>query len=111
MNIIVYSRKKSQESKKAMRFFKERNLKFQEFDLNERELGKRELERFIQATPDKNDLIDENHKVYKKKLKFLEFDPVEEIMSDQTLLKVPIIRLDQKIFIGFDQKVLKEYIS
>ena len=111
LNIILYSRKKSQESKKAQRFFKERNLKIQEFDLNERELGRRELDKFIQAVTSKNDLIDKNNKSYKKKLAYLDFDPIEEILNDQSLLKAPIIRVDQKIFIGFDPKVIKDYLS
>lgn len=111
MNIILYSRKKSQESKKAQRFFKERNLKVQEFDLNERELGRRELDKFVQAASSKNDLIDENNKTYKNKLAYLDFDPVDEILNDQSLLKSPIVRIGQKIFIGFDAKIIKDYLS
>ena len=43
MNIQIFGTKKSQDTKKAERYFKERGIKFQAVDLKEKGISKGEL--------------------------------------------------------------------
>ena len=43
MNIQIFGTKKCNETKKAQRYFKERNIKFQFIDMSEKEISKGEF--------------------------------------------------------------------
>lgn len=49
MNIQIFGTKKCNETKKAQRFFKERGIKFQFIDMNEKEISKGELRSVCQV--------------------------------------------------------------
>ena len=49
MNIQIFGTKKSADTRKAERFFKERGIKFQFVDLNEKGLSKGELRSVVRA--------------------------------------------------------------
>ena len=49
MNIQIYGTKKSSDTRKAERFFKERGIKFQSIDLKEKGLSKGEFNAVMQA--------------------------------------------------------------
>ena len=63
MNIQIFGTKKCFDTKKAERFFKERNIKFQFIDLNEKPMSKGEFNSIINSVKI-NDLI--NTKANKK---------------------------------------------
>lgn len=44
MNIQIFGKNKCFDTKKAQRYFKERNIKFQFINLDEKEMGKKEFE-------------------------------------------------------------------
>lgn len=47
MNIQIFGRNKGFDTKKAQRFFKERNIKFQFINLDEKEMSKKEFESVV----------------------------------------------------------------
>lgn len=49
MNIQIFGTKKSFDTKKAQRYFKERRIPFQFIDLREKEMSKGELRSVLQA--------------------------------------------------------------
>ena len=49
MNIQIFGTKKSSDTRKAERFFKERGIKFQSIDLKEKGLSKGEFNSVMQA--------------------------------------------------------------
>ena len=49
MNIQIFGTKKSADTRKAERFFKERGIKFQSIDLKEKRLSKGEFQSVMQA--------------------------------------------------------------
>ena len=49
MNIQIFGTKKSSDTRKAERFFKERGIKFQFVDLKEKGLSKGEFQSVLQA--------------------------------------------------------------
>lgn len=62
MNIQIFGTKKCNDTKKAQRFFKERGIKFQFIDMNEKELSKGEFRSVCQAVGGVNAMINENCK-------------------------------------------------
>ena len=59
MNIQIFGIKKSADTRKAERFFKERGIKFQYVDLQEKELSKGEFASVKQAVGGIDAMIDE----------------------------------------------------
>ncbi len=111
MNIQIIGTKKCSDTKKAQRFFKERSVKFHFLDLNEKPLSKGELTK-ITAKIGKDNIIDTESKEYKKKgLAWMDFDPVEEVLENNQLLKTPVIRNGNEVTVGYDQKVWALWIK
>ena len=61
MNIQIFGTKKSFDSKKAERFFKERGIKYQFVDMKEKGLSKGEFNSVCQAVGGYEKLIDQKH--------------------------------------------------
>lgn len=99
MNIIIYGTKKCQETKKAERYFSERKIPFQKRDIAEVPLTEGELSNVTRGkSPD--EYLDTGSKRYiTRGLAFMEYNPLEEILSDPLLLSTPVIRLDNKYYI------------
>ncbi|MFA8342918.1 MAG: arsenate reductase family protein [Rhodothermaceae bacterium] len=111
MNIQIFGTKKSSDSKKAERFFKERGIKFQYRDLSEKGVSKGELEN-IKRCFDVDDLIDKEGKQYKKRnLAYIMHDVEEELLSDGLLFKMPIVRNGNKSTIGYEPDEWKKWIE
>ena len=58
MNIQIFGTKKSFDTKKAQRYFKERRIKFQFIDLREKEMSKGELQSVMRAAGGIDAVID-----------------------------------------------------
>lgn len=111
MNIQIFGTKKSSDSKKAERFFKERNIKFHYRDLTEKGISKGELEN-IKRVFSVEELIDKKNKQFKKKkLAYMVFDIEEELLEDPLLFKTPIVRNGIKVTLGYEPDLWKEWIK
>ena len=111
MNIQIIGTKKCKETRKAVRFFKERGIKTHQVDLNERPLSPGELEKIMQKIPGE-ELIDTGSQSYRKRgMAYMEFDYREEFTEDPDLLKTPIIRNGNEICLGVDVNVFKAWIK
>ena len=62
MNIQIFGTKKSSDTRKAERFFKERGIRFQSVDMKEKGLSKGEFQSVMQAVGGLEAMIDENCK-------------------------------------------------
>lgn len=62
MNIQIFGTKKSVDTRKAERFFKERGIKFQAIDLMQKGFSKGELTSILQAVGGMENLLDEKTK-------------------------------------------------
>lgn len=100
MNIQIFGRKKSSLTKIAERFFSERRIKFHSVGLDEKPMSRGELESVISATGDALQLIDKESKLYKSKFAYLQFDAKEELLENQEMLKLPIVRNGRKVTVG-----------
>jgi len=108
--IQIFGTKKCKDSAKAVRFFKERNIKFHFVDLAEKGISKGELQNISKIIP-LPDLIDTNSKEYERlNLKYMKFDIEEELLAHPLLIKTPIVRSGKKISCGSDPQNWKEIV-
>lgn len=111
MGIQIFGTKKCQETRKAERFFKERNISFQFIDLAEKGMSKGELES-VKATVKLENLIDRNGKEFQKRnLKFMAFDIAEELLKNPLLFATPVVRDGRKATVGYQPEVWKAWLD
>jgi Spx/MgsR family transcriptional regulator len=111
MNIQIIGVKSCSETRKAERFFKERNVPFHFRDLNEKNLAKGELDNIILAYS-ADDLIDREGNQYKKRnMQYMKFDITEELLNDSLLLKTPIVRNGRNVTIGYQPDTWSKWIK
>lgn len=111
MNIQIFGTRKCFDTKKAERYFKERKIKYQFIDLNQKGLSKRELES-VKASVGLNNLINIKAKEYNA----LNMDKIrsssvkEEILLDNPkLYKTPIVRNGKQATLGYEPEVWKSW--
>ncbi len=112
MNIQIFGTKKSFDSKKAERYFKERGIKYQFIDMKEKGMSKGELNSVKQAVGGFDALIDENCKD-KDLLALLKYisdeDKEEKVLDNPQVIKVPVVRNGKKATIGYCPDVWKDW--
>ncbi len=111
MNIQIFGVKKCFDTQKAERYFKERKIKYQLIDLNEKGLSKGELES-VKASVLLKDLINKDVKEYKTlNLEFIRNDSVREelLLKNPKLYKTPIVRNGRKATVGYQPDIWKEW--
>lgn len=111
MNIQIFGTKKCFDTKKAERYFKERNIKYQFIDLNEKSLSKGELQS-VKASINLNDLIDTEAKEYKTlNLDHIRSADIREelLLKNPKLYKTPIVRNGKKASVGYRPDVWKDW--
>lgn len=110
MNIQIFGTPKSRDTKKALRFFKERGIKPQFVDLTQREIAKGELSRFISKFG-LNSLI--NLKEYQKEgldnYRFSDEEVTMKIIDNPKIMIQPLIRADKKLEIEWDEKTWRDW--
>ena len=112
MNIQIFGTKKSFDSKKAERYFKERGIKYQFIDMKEKGLSKGEFNAVCQAVGGYEKLIDPDcrDKDLLALIRYIaEEDRAEKILENQKILKVPIVRNGKQAAIGYEPDVCKEW--
>lgn len=103
MNIQIFGKNKSFDTKKAERYFKERGIKFQKIDLLQKGLSAREYESVCKAVGGWEKLVDENSKAYEKHyMKYLsDSDKEEKLFENPELFKAPIVRNGKFATVGY----------
>jgi arsenate reductase-like glutaredoxin family protein len=112
MNIQIFGTKKSKDSQKAERFFKERGIKFQYVDMKMKGLSKGEFESVLKAVGGLEAMIDRNCK--DKDLLALityiaEEDRAEKVLENQSVLLLPIVRNGKQATVGYQPEVWKKW--
>ena len=110
MNIQIFGTKKSFDTKKAQRYFKERRVKFQFVDLKEKGLSKGELESVARATGGIDALIDPSAKDAGTValVQYLGADQkFDKVLENQQILHEPIVRNGRQATVGYQPDVWK----
>ncbi len=106
--IQIFGTKKCKDSSKAVRFFKERNIKIHFVDLADKGISKGELQNISRSIP-LSELIDTESKEYEKlNFKYMKFVIEDELLAHPLLIKTPIIRSGKKASCGFKPDVWAE---
>ena len=112
MNIQIFGTKKCQDTRKAERFFKERNIKYQFIDMKEKDMSKGEFNSVKQSVGGIDCMIIENSKD-KDLLVLIKYlsdnDKEEKVFENQSLIKTPVVRNGKKATIGYCPDVWKEW--
>ena len=108
----IFGTKKSKDSQKAERFFKERGIKFQYVDMKMKGLSKGEFESVLKAVGGLEAMIDRNCK--DKDLLALvtyiaEEDRAEKVLENQSVLLLPIVRNGKQATVGYQPEVWKKW--
>lgn len=112
MNIQIFGLNKCFDTKKAQRYFKERNIKFQFIDLSQKSLSKGELNSVLANVNSLEDLINEKSKNFEKSfIKYVagQEAKIEKLLEDGTLFKTPIVRNGKQSTVGYCPEVWKEW--
>lgn len=104
MNIQIFGKNKCFDCKKAQRYFKERNIKFQFIEVDKFGMSNGEYQNVKQAVGGFKNLVDEKSKDYEKSfIAYLAFDEEKEakLMENPKLFKTPIVRNGKKATVGY----------
>ena len=111
MNIQIYGASKCFDTKKAERYFKERNIKYQYIDLFKYGLSKGEFES-VKASVGLNNLINSNAKDYQKlNLQHIRGSSVREeiVIKNPKLFNTPIIRNGKQATVGYKPEIWEDW--
>lgn len=112
MNIQIFGTKKSFDTKKAQRYFKERRIKVQFIDLKEKEMSKGELQSVMRAVGGIDAVIDPNAKdrdTVALITYLAESQKFDKLLENQQILREPIVRNGQKATVGYCPDVWKTW--
>lgn len=111
MNVQIFGTQKSQATKKALRFFKERGVKPQFVDLSAKKTAPGELGRFVQKVG-LSGLIDKGGKAYEASgLEYQRLSDealLQRLLDTPALLRQPLVRSGNTLGVGWDEALWKE---
>ena len=110
MNIQIFGKAKCFDTKKAERYFKERNIKTQSIDLPKYGISKGELTSVVAALKGIEPLIDsKNPDAALVTYLAREEDKLIKLMETPKLLKTPIVRNGRLATIGYCPEIWKNW--
>lgn len=102
MALQIFGTHKCPDTRKAERYFKERDIPYHFVDLADKGISPGELAALRKAIGVEA-LMDSSSKRYKDRgLAYMDFDVEEEILADPLLLRTPVVRNGQKAVAGYD---------
>lgn len=106
MNIQIFGTSKCFDSKKAMRYFKERGIKYQWIDMKEKGLSKGEYTKVKQAVGGLDAMLNPKCKD-QDTLALIKYiaddDKDEKVLENQQVLKTPIVRNGALATVGYSR--------
>lgn len=112
MNIQIFGKTKCFDTKKAERYFKERNIKYQFVDLDKFGMSNGEYNNIKRAVGSLDELIDESSKEYEKCfVKYLASDEAKEekLLENQGMFRTPIVRNGRNVTVGYKPEIWKTW--
>lgn len=112
MNIQIFGRTKCFDTKKAQRYFKERNVKFQFVDLKEKAMSRGEFNSVEQAVGGYSHMVDRECKdtdVLTLISYLSEEERKEKVFDNQQILKTPVVRNGRKATVGYAPEIWKNW--
>lgn len=114
MEVQIFGTKSCNETKKALRFFKERRIRTHFMDLKERAASAGELRRFAQKFGAEV-LLDREGKRFRERGLHVAHLPESRILplleEDPMLLATPLVRSGNYLTAGWDEAKWKEWVA
>ena len=114
MAIQIFGTKKSSDARKAERWFKERRVKAQYIDMNEKGISRGELRSVAQAVGGLDALIDEGcrDRDALAMVKYIAPAQREEALLERPqVLRLPIVRNGKKAAVGYCPEVYAQWLK
>lgn len=109
MNIQIFGKSKCFDTKKAERYFKERQIKFQAVDLLRYGMSQKELTSVARAVG-LEALVDwENPDAALLQYLAYDDDKLEKLFDDPRLIKTPVVRNGKQATVGYCPEVWKDW--
>lgn len=112
MNVQIFGTKKSSDTRKAERYFKERGIRIQFIDLKEKGLSRGELQSVAQAVGGIDAMIDPDCRD-KDLLALITYiaqeDKAQKILENQSVLRQPIVRNGKQATVGYAPDLWKTW--
>jgi arsenate reductase-like glutaredoxin family protein len=108
MNIQIFGSTKSQDSRKAERYFKERRIKYQLIDMKKYGMSGGEFDSVLRAVGGIDNLVDWDGK--SPDLDVLRYladtrDKEDKVYDNQSLIKLPVVRNGKQATVGYCPEV------
>jgi len=112
MNIQIFGTKKCNDTKKAERYFKERGIKYQFVDMKEKGMSKGEFTSVAEKNGGVDNMLNTDAKD-KDALALIkniaDEDKLATILSNQQVIKTPIVRNGRQSTLGYKPEVWKAW--
>lgn len=112
LNIQIFGTKKCNDTKKADRYFKERGIKAQFIDMNEKGMSKGEFTSVATVNGGIDNMVNWEGKD-KDVLALIKYtaeeDKLEKILENPKVIKTPIVRNGKQSTIGYQPDVWKDW--
>jgi arsenate reductase-like glutaredoxin family protein len=108
MNIQIFGSQKSQDSRKAERYFKERRIKYQLIDMKKYGMSGGEFDSVLRAVGGIDNLVDwEGKSPDLDVLRYLAdpLDKEDKVFDNQSLIKLPVVRNGKQATVGYCPEV------
>ena len=109
MNVQIFGTAKCFDTKKAQRYFKERNIKFQFINLKEKAMSKGEFNSVKQAVGGLDAMINVECKDQDTVALIKYITEEAKVLENQQVLRTPIVRNGRIATIGYRPEVWKEW--
>lgn len=112
MNIQIFGKPKSFDTKKAERYFKERGIKYQYIDLSDKGMSKGEFDSVLKAVGSVDKLIDKKCKGDDALLlKYLGSDEekCQKLIECPKLIAAPVVRNGKLATVGIETDIWKSW--
>jgi len=112
MNIQIFGTTKCFDTKKALRYFKERSISCQFSDMKEKGMSKGEYQNVKQAVGGLENMLDEKCKDQDTLalIRYIaEEDRDEKVLENQQVLRTPIVRNGRQASIGYQPDIWKDW--
>ena len=114
LSVQIIGTRRSANTRKAERFFKERGVGIHLVDLTQRGLSPGELENIDRALGGSGgqELLDRDSTLFERSgLEYMVYDPLEELLKNPLLLRMPVVRWGSKATIGYTPEVWGEWLQ
>ncbi len=112
MNIQIFGTRKCNDTKKAERFFKERNIRYQFIDLKEKGMSKGELASVASAVGGVMSVVNPDSKD-KDTVALIRYiadeDKFDKLLENQQVIRTPVVRNGRVATLGYQPDVWKKW--